>query len=329
MKYILYTFILSFLQIQTARAQNESLINRKWKVEEYSTLFKNDKIVFFSKDSLTNTIDYSGLEYDFFENGTYLTTNSKDTSTTSGTWSISSTKDSAVIDSANFLLIRLDSLTFITRGYSLQLSDTSGTIDTAYTYFTLFSLSGSGPLPVTLLAFTGAFVINKVQLNWSSPAEINTHQFDIEASHDGVHFVRIGTVPAGTYSNLPLNYRFDDVNFYQTGKNYYRLKQVDVDGHSALSTVVAITVNASGQSSISLSPNPASNKIILSLSQPINGKLQLVLTTLAGQQVWSTMLAGNRASTTLYLPALTKGVYVASIINNKGEKIFYNKVVIQ
>jgi hypothetical protein len=147
----------------------------------------------------------------------------------------------------------------------------------------------------------------------------------VQYSANGYAFETIGTVAGNNNSNQVNNYQFNTTH-YQSGKNFYRLKQVDVDGRSTISSIATILINQ--QTVISLAPNPASTKLNVSVYQPVSGRLQLTLTTLAGQQVWATMLAGN-SNTVVSLPALTKGVYVATITNSKGEKLFINKLVIQ
>lgn len=148
----------------------------------------------------------------------------------------------------------------------------------------------------------------------------------MQYSANGYSFETIGTVPGQINSNLVNHYQFNTTR-YQDGKNFYRLKQVDVDGRSTISSVVTIQIGQQGV--ISLAPNPASTRLNLSVNQPVSGRLQLTLTSLTGQQVWATRLAGNSSSITVNLPALTKGVYVVAITNSKGEKLFTNKLVIQ
>ena len=148
----------------------------------------------------------------------------------------------------------------------------------------------------------------------------------MQYSANGYDFETIGSVAGNMNSSQVNNYQFNTTH-YQLGKNFYRLKQVDVDGRSTISSIATILIDQ--QTVISLAPNPASTKLNLSVYQPVNGKLQLTLTTMAGQQVWATTLTGNTSNTVITLPVLTRGVYVATIMNSKGEKLFVNKLVIQ
>ncbi len=312
-----------FTIVQPGSGQPSELFTKTWKMEKVTSVAAGNTYTIFHKDSASNNLNYNNLKYNFFINGTY--TLLSDTSSSQGTWALNVAGDSVVIDMIPYSLIELSATHFTTRGFSLQIADTVGTIDTSYTYVVLYP---TAPLPVKLLRFTGKYTANGVQLNWSTAQEQQNKEFQVQYSPNGTSFETIGTVPAKGNSTTETGYVFR-TSRYQTGKNFYRLKQVDMDGHTTLSPVVVISLDASRQSIISLSPNPASNKLNLIISQPVAAGLQLVLTTVAGQQVWSTMLPGNTTGTTVYLPVLTKGVYIAYVINNKGERIFYNKLVIQ
>jgi hypothetical protein len=80
---------------------------------------------------------------------------------------------------------------------------------------------------------------------------------------------------------------------------------------------------------ISLSPNPARDRIILSIKQPVADKLLLVLNSMTGQRIWTANVPGEMNSTTVYLPSVAKGIYIATIMNSKGEQLFYTKLIIQ
>jgi hypothetical protein len=312
--------ILALITLAIAgKAQPAELFSRTWKVEKVEDILGATNKVLFHKDSTKNIYTYATLKYNFFNNGTYTVTS--DSSSSQGSWSLNATGDSAIIDNVPFLLTELSATHFTTRGYTVKMVDAAGTLDNLYTYVTLYPIV---TLPVNLLSFTGQYGNNLVTLNWSTAQEIQNKEFQVQYSADGSTYETIGTVPGNLTSTRVNNYVFKTTR-YQNGKNYYRLKQVDVDGQTTISTIVTILI--SQQTVVSLAPNPATNKLNLSVSQPVSGKLQLSLTSLAGQPVWTTSVSGN--NTVVNLPALTKGVYIATITNSKGEKLFTNKLVIQ
>jgi hypothetical protein len=210
--------------------------------------------------------------------------------------------------------------------YRLRMVDSTN--HSVYSRIIMVTKTGAA-LPVTLSSFTGKYIRGLVALNWSTATEINNKQFDIEASYDGVLFKKIGTVPGNINSASSLNYTFDDLDFFNPGKNYYRLKQIDLDGNYKFSSVVVVSVDEAKQSSVSIYPNPASNRIIIGIKQPSGNNLQLQMTDITGRLVWFKTLPGNNNSIPVNLPQLTKGIYIVSITDDKGEKLLIDKLIIQ
>jgi hypothetical protein len=226
---------------------------------------------------------------------------------------------------------------------SYKFTDTKATGDTIYyrlrmvdsTNHSVYSRiitvirSTAAPLPVALLSFTGKYIQKKVQLDWSTVTEQSNKQFDIDASRDGTLFSTIGTVPGKGNSSTLVSYSFNDKTFFKSGKNYYRLKQVDFDGKYKFSAVVVVYVDATRQSIISIHPNPASNMIILSVNRPLGGSLQLKLADIGGKHIWSKTVNGSSNTIPIYLPKMAKGMYLMTVITDNGEKLLTDKLIIQ
>jgi hypothetical protein len=69
----------------------------------------------------------------------------------------------------------------------------------------------------------------KVNIQWETISEINCSYFVIERSRDAVNYKAIGSIEAAGSSRTKKVYRFTDENAL-FGTNYYRLKQIDIDG---------------------------------------------------------------------------------------------------
>lgn len=113
------------------------------------------------------------------------------------------------------------------------------------------------PLPVELIVFTGERLNERdVLLQWSTASERDNAGFEVWRKIEGEEaFTEVGWVNgAGTSQGL-LNYELVDENA-ATSMSYYQLKQVDHDGQSTWSPVVAVA-GASQRSAITLYPNPA------------------------------------------------------------------------
>ena len=108
-------------------------------------------------------------------------------------------------------------------------------------------------LPVELVFFRGKNENEIVKLSWQTASEKDNAYFQVEHSKDGMYFEALGSVVGmGTSTGLN-NYAFHHLQ-PQKGNNYYRLKQVDLDGAHAYSHIIRMEVAHS--SSVEISPNP-------------------------------------------------------------------------
>lgn len=111
------------------------------------------------------------------------------------------------------------------------------------------------PLPVTLLRFTGRRSPAGNLLEWVTGTEVNSKEFILERSADGTAFAAIDRTNAAGNSTVQNNYSLLDGKF-GIGKNFYRLKMVDLDGTFKYSRIVVIE-NGPGLLTTTLAPNPA------------------------------------------------------------------------
>ena len=108
-------------------------------------------------------------------------------------------------------------------------------------------------LPVTLTYFTAKQQDSQVLLQWATASEKENAYFSLEKSRDGQQFNEIGRVTGAGTSTTKLTYAFTD-DFPFAGTSYYRLRQVDFDGTSANSKIVA--VNSKVTAALRIYPNP-------------------------------------------------------------------------
>ena len=144
----------------------------------------------------------------------------------------------------------------------------------------------TNPTPVTLLDFSGLNTPQGNRLNWSTASEQNNAGFEIQRSIDGQRFTTIGYVKSSALngnSQQALAYQFLDASPV-AGKNYYRLKQVDLDQKSSLSRVISLQVK---QIALSMStmvfPNPTSNMVNLSIKSNMAGSIGGYVTDAQGK----------------------------------------------
>ena len=98
----------------------------------------------------------------------------------------------------------------------------------------------AGTFPVEWSDFYGESQETKVNLTWITSRETNSFQFEVERSYGG-GFTNLGTVVAKGFSDTETNYHFIDFE-PRFGMNYYRLKQVDLDGKFQYSSTIEVEV---------------------------------------------------------------------------------------
>jgi hypothetical protein len=110
------------------------------------------------------------------------------------------------------------------------------------------------PLPIELLDFQVYQKESRVVLMWVTAREQDNHEFVIERSTDGKEYKDIATIDGQGTSAVIQNYEYTDANPF-SGTNYYRLRQVDIDGTIDYSPVRSIKISMGGR--LSVAPNPA------------------------------------------------------------------------
>jgi hypothetical protein len=97
-------------------------------------------------------------------------------------------------------------------------------------------------LPVELINFEAKKNQQSVSLSWTTANEKNNAVFQIQHSTNGLDFITIGEViGSGTSSQLH-SYKFEHKQPIN-GINYYRLKQIDIDGKINFSNIKSISFN--------------------------------------------------------------------------------------
>lgn len=120
-------------------------------------------------------------------------------------------------------------------------------------------------LPVKLTSFKAKKQDNFSSLTWETSSEINNDFFDVERSSNSVDFVSIGRVQGNGTTNATQNYDFLDRNPL-SGKNYYRLKQVDYNGAYEYSDIESVDFSE-GRGGIQVFPNPTADFITIALDR--------------------------------------------------------------
>ena len=143
-------------------------------------------------------------------------------------------------------------------------------------------------LPVGFASFKGLKKDEHVELKWITITESNNDHFVVERSQDSEHFDPLGTVKgAGTTSGTSRYGYMDPAP--QPGVNYYRLKQVDLNGSSSYSAVIEVNYDFVPEVFRSLYPNPVANgeSVIAELYLERDEKVKLEVFDMMGRVVYT------------------------------------------
>jgi hypothetical protein len=175
-----------------------------------------------------------------------------------------------------------------------------------YEYETLIV---SGSLPLSFLSFTAKLTNDRVLLKWRTENEVNTLKFDVERSKNGLLYEKIGEVAANNTSGIN-DYQFTDM---QPGKgiSYYRLRQVDIDGHFEYSRIARIYMD--GKLLVVITPNPAGNHISIDGADQFQ---RLKITDMSGKTVKQVNKPGT--SQQIDVSDLPAGMYLVYLIGDNG-----------
>ena len=155
---------------------------------------------------------------------------------------------------------------------------------------------GNFILPVNLISFTAKNTGNSNLLEWITTNEINNDHFDIERSADSFRFEKIGKVNANNTTAPQKRYDYKDQQPL-TNINYYRLKQVDIDGKFQYSKVVSVTNH---KTNFVVYPNPA-NDVIKILGA--NSNFEVIIYNILGKEVL------RSSQTNIIITGLPNGIY--------------------
>ena len=162
---------------------------------------------------------------------------------------------------------------------------TDGSVSIAGTYTIATTDAVANVLPVELLHFSAAPRGDQVELRWATASEVGHAAFVVERSRSGKVFEHVTKVAGdGRDRYERRDYQVTDEQPLP-GTSYYRLKQIDLDGTTAYSDVVPVTLRAGGkEGAVTLFPNPGRDQVTVT-SQHRLDDAELVLFNAAGQRI--------------------------------------------
>lgn len=191
---------------------------------------------------------------------------------------------------------------------------------TGVTDFSPFSLNTAPAkaLPVELIAFGADRIGSAVVCNWTTATELRNDHFAVERSLDGQNFYALGQVAGAGTSSARHDYRFVDAQPARTVA-YYRLSQVDADGTTTYSPVVAVQ-STSAAVAVTASPNPSTGPVVLTLNAADATTITGTVVNMVGAQVlhFAQAVSAGYQAITVDLSAQPAGVYLLRVQTPQG-----------
>lgn len=179
--------------------------------------------------------------------------------------------------------------------------------------FALGGDQGAIILPVTFMGITAKKEANNsVNVRWDVADEVDVRGYEVEKSTNGVNFSTAGFVTA---TKKPA-YSFSDAQGAE-GTVYYRVKNVDIDGHYKYSSVVKLSGKNASTVVLKAFPLPAHNQVNVQHEKAVSGTT-LTITTLEGRMIKQLTPATGAIQTSVDLTNVTPGMYLIRINDPQG-----------
>ncbi len=177
-------------------------------------------------------------------------------------------------------------------------------------------LNMNAALPVTLINFNGKNSGSKNLLSWHVANETGLSYYELQRSEDGQNFSGIATVSATGNAN----YSFTDLlNAVSSPVYYYRLKSVDKDGDSKLSTIIKIKTSANGAFA-EVNPNPFKDNLKVNIESESQDRVTFIITDISGRQLikqQKNLFAGNNVVEISEAGKFAKGSYLLTVVSSQ------------
>ena len=211
--------------------------------------------------------------------------------------------------------------------------DSDFMVTSSATGFSFFGAGGdddTNPLPVELISFSGICEEGHVNLQWQTASEFNSAYFDIEYSRDGQEWNVIDSQTAMGISNSLTSYHYTHKQA-NSGENYYRLNQFDIDGavHSYSDFVVDVNCEDNSSAFFTVLPNPSVGNFSVQLKNSyLEGESYLSIIDTKGVLVLGKSVQINKGVNIIAInEGLVPGMYYIYITNGANSTNIHSHIV--
>jgi hypothetical protein len=175
------------------------------------------------------------------------------------------------------------------------------------TYDTPLAL-GSGALPVLFTKFETHCSNSGSVISWATASEFNSNYFELQRSTNENDWAPVATIKAAGNSSTGRTYQQLDQN---GGKAYYRIKEVDLDGHPVYTSIISTNCQFKNVDMV-IYPVPARDLLNVVMQSDKSLKTQLLIVDGVGKIVRrmdATLLNGSNTFQ-FNLKGLASGEYI-------------------
>lgn len=182
-------------------------------------------------------------------------------------------------------------------------------------------------LPVKWLSFNAnLYNEESVLLNWQTASEQNNAWFETERSIDMVNWLPIDKQKgAGTSNRINSYNTIDNITALSQAANiYYRIKQIDVNGHYTYSEVKQVTVNSNQNIAVQVNPNPFHSSLGINITLPTQQTVNIAIKNSLGITVATFAKEVNNNNQYIQLDDLQNlpgGIYWVEVEHSFGTHI--------
>lgn len=173
----------------------------------------------------------------------------------------------------------------------------------------IINVADTDPLPIALAEFNVVKQGADALLTWVTTFTEQASHFEIERAPDGRTFTNIGEVAALENSSTQIDYSFTDYHT-MTGKNFYRLKLVDLDGSFSYSPIKMLIFDL--LSDIKIYPNPASDIVNIAMGKAYESIKEIAIIDVSGRIVVRN--AVTNATEVINISSLASATYYVRLI---------------
>lgn len=182
-----------------------------------------------------------------------------------------------------------------------------------------------------ITSWEGNYKNGIMMLNWTVSNNQESSSFGIERSTDGINFSTAGELPSRK-DLYTASYEFpDNVAELSSPVLYYRLKMKNSQGYPVYSKIIRIVLSNSGNTGISIMPNPVKDQLQLNITSKSNKNVQVIIYNMTGQIIHTMNTTIGRGVSSISVNGVEKwqrGVYAVKVLlDNEAytEKIVVTK----